>query len=145
MSVSIRIGGLARATGVSVQTLRYYERRGVIPAPRRTASGYREYGADAVEAVRFVAWMKSVGFTLREVRKLREILSEHTREEGAAAMRHRAEVKARAVGDKIHRLQQIQSELLALAACECDGERCPSAAAAFDKMLAPGGSPPHAP
>src|SRR5215471_4851021 len=64
----MRIGQLAAAAGVTVQTLRFYERRGLIVAPARRDSGYREYSSDAVEQVRKILRIKALGFTLAEIR-----------------------------------------------------------------------------
>jgi DNA-binding transcriptional MerR regulator len=64
----MRIGQLAAAAGVSVQTVRLYERRGLIAVPTRRDSGYREYPNDAVEAIRTILQLKALGFTLAEIR-----------------------------------------------------------------------------
>ena len=64
------VGELARTAGVGIETIRYYERKGVLPAPRRAQSGYRQYGADDVWRLGFVLRGKSFGFTLREIADL---------------------------------------------------------------------------
>ena len=63
----MKVGQLAKATGVSVQAIRFYERRGLLPPPRRLQSGYRDYPAEAVRAVLRIKQMQEVGFTLREL------------------------------------------------------------------------------
>jgi DNA-binding transcriptional MerR regulator len=63
----MRIGELAIHAGVNAQTLRYYERRGLVGANRRTGSGYREYGPNAVRQVRFIRRAQDLGFTLDEI------------------------------------------------------------------------------
>lgn len=68
----MRIGQVAAQAAVNVQTLRYYERRGLIPATRRRASGYREYDADAVGRVRFIKHAQALGFTLGDIAELLE-------------------------------------------------------------------------
>jgi Hg(II)-responsive transcriptional regulator len=70
MEFPMRIGALAAAAGVGVQTLRYYERRGLLKAKGRTASGYREYAADAVRRVVFIRRAQAMGFTLEEIHHL---------------------------------------------------------------------------
>ena len=60
----------AREAGVNTQTLRYYERRGLLPKPPRRGSGYREYSADAVRVVRFIKRAQELGFSLDEVEEL---------------------------------------------------------------------------
>jgi DNA-binding transcriptional MerR regulator len=63
----MRIGQLAAAAGVTVQTVRFYERRGLIAAPARRDSGYREYSAGAVDELRKIIQLKALGFTLAEI------------------------------------------------------------------------------
>jgi len=67
---TLRSGELARLTGVSTDTLRVYERRGLLPAPRRSANGYREYPAEALVRVRLVRRALAIGFTLDELRQV---------------------------------------------------------------------------
>jgi MerR family mercuric resistance operon transcriptional regulator len=64
------IGALARAAGVNVETVRYYERRGLLAAPARTESGYRQYDDEALWRLQFVARAKRLGFTLTEITEL---------------------------------------------------------------------------
>jgi MerR family mercuric resistance operon transcriptional regulator len=64
------IGALARAAGVNVETVRYYERRGLLAAPARTVSGYRQYDDEALWRLQFVARAKRLGFTLTEITDL---------------------------------------------------------------------------
>lgn len=64
----LRIGELASATGTTPDTLRYYERLGLLPAPKRTAAGYRQFDAQAVSRLRFIKKAQRLGLTLEEVR-----------------------------------------------------------------------------
>jgi Hg(II)-responsive transcriptional regulator len=66
----MRTSELAKRSGVNVQTLRYYERRGLLAAPPRSGSGYRAYPSDAVRVVRFVKRAQQLGFTLDEIEEL---------------------------------------------------------------------------
>src|SRR5947199_10258171 len=66
----LRIGEVARLADVSVQTLRFYEREGLLPVSRRRASNYREYSPDTVLLVRFIQRAQKLGFSLREVKEL---------------------------------------------------------------------------
>lgn len=66
----MRTGQVAEQAGVNVQTLRYYERRGLLPQPVRGESGYRVYGPDAVRTVRFIKRAQELGFGLREAESL---------------------------------------------------------------------------
>lgn len=65
-----QIGELAARSGVTPDTLRYYERLGLLPKPHRTSGGFRVYSADTVEWLRFIKQAQALGFTLREVRDL---------------------------------------------------------------------------
>jgi len=69
----VRTGQVARQSGVNVQTLRYYERRGLLQPPARRPSGYREYTSHAVEIVRFVKRAQELGFNLDEVESLLDL------------------------------------------------------------------------
>jgi DNA-binding transcriptional MerR regulator len=73
LSVVYKIGQLAELTGVSRDTLRYYENRRLLRQPNRTESGYRIYGSDAVSRVRFIKRARGLGFTLDEIRVIVEI------------------------------------------------------------------------
>jgi Cu(I)-responsive transcriptional regulator len=63
-------GGLARRGGVNLETIRYYERRGLLPKPPRTVSGYRAFAPDAVRSLRFVKRAQALGFSLKEIKEL---------------------------------------------------------------------------
>ncbi|HKA04646.1 MAG TPA: MerR family transcriptional regulator, partial [Acidimicrobiales bacterium] len=64
------IGALATAAGISVETIRYYERRGLLPAPGRTGAGYRQYSGDDLWRLGFIRRAKDLGFTLAEITEL---------------------------------------------------------------------------
>lgn len=66
----MRIGALSESTGASVDTIRFYEKRGLLPPPRRTSGGFRDYGAEAADRLHAIASAKSLGFTLDEIRTL---------------------------------------------------------------------------
>lgn len=66
----LSIGQLAAAAGVHVETIRYYERRGLIPEPPRSTAGYRQYSTADVDRLAFIGRAKALGFTLAEIREL---------------------------------------------------------------------------
>lgn len=70
MGHALTIGQVAKTTGVSAKTIRYYEQIGVLPAPSRTSSGYRQYDKLAVERLRFISRARSLGLPLRKLKKL---------------------------------------------------------------------------
>jgi len=74
----MRIGEVAAATGVSIKTLRYWEQVGVVPAPPRTESGYRDYPKSAIEQVRFIVAAQSVGLSLQVIGGIIRLRSEGT-------------------------------------------------------------------
>jgi DNA-binding transcriptional MerR regulator len=104
---NLRSGELALATGVSVDTIRHYERLGILPKAQRTDSGYRVYAPDAVERVQLARRAIQLGFSLGE---LAEVL--HTRDNGGVPC-HRvlalAEGKLRSLGEQIEELRRTQT------------------------------------
>jgi DNA-binding transcriptional MerR regulator len=119
----MRIGELSAQAGVSQQTLRYYERRGLLPRAARRPSGYREYSSSAVRRVRAIKWAQGLGFRLGEVPDLIGIAGAHLQRR-PARVRTLVRSKLREVDNALRELQSMRNALLALAACRCDGE-CP--------------------
>jgi DNA-binding transcriptional MerR regulator len=109
MMDGMRIGEVAEQTGVTTKTLRYYERIGLLPDADRTPSGYRSYGPDAVERVRFIRDAQATGLSLTEIQSILELRAEghgsceHTR---SLLHRHLEEIDA-----QIERLQTARREL----------------------------------
>ena len=116
----LSIGKVAEGAGVNRETLRFYERRGLLRTPRRTASGYRSYPSDTVALIRFIKRAQDLGFTLDEVEDLLAL-----RESGAApqgTVRSIAETKLKSVEEKMRRLQRMRRVLRDLLdACACEG------------------------
>lgn len=115
--MTITIGKVASGAGVNVQTVRYYERRGLLPKAPRTASGYRTYDTEAVARLRFIKRAQDLGFSLEEITELLELRVEH----GAACTAVEAKVKDKIamVERKIDELQRMKSVLTELSrACE---------------------------
>lgn len=103
------IGRLARETGVTVDTLRFYERKGLITRPRRMLSGYRNYPEDVIDRLRFVKDAKSLGFSLREIQELLMLGVTSTHECGHIT--RKAEAKLSQMTDEIVRLQGLRRTL----------------------------------
>mgnify|MGYP003136621934 FL=1 len=72
---SLTIGGLAKAANVSVETIRYYQRRGLIPEPQRPPGGIRRYGATEIDRLMFVKTAQQLGFSLNEIGDLLQLSS----------------------------------------------------------------------
>ena len=133
----LTIGKLARAGGVGVETIRFYERQGLLPPPPRSASGYRHYGPDAVRRLRFIVRAKALGFSLAETA---ELLSLRARDdERCAEVRAVAAAKLAEVEAKLRDLAAIRDALAGLVAqCASGGvaSRCP-VLEALDRDVAP--------
>ncbi|MGH9126198.1 MAG: MerR family transcriptional regulator [Acidimicrobiales bacterium] len=118
---SYTIGGLAKAAGVSVETVRYYERRGVLTQPPR-GEGYRHYSRDDVDRLALVRRAKSFGFTLAEVAELFE--AGHG---GCTEVLEAARVKLEQVEREVHELQQRAARLRQLVSvCQSGDDDCTS-------------------
>ena len=114
----MRIGTAAEQAGVNVQTLRYYERRGLLPRPPRRESGYREFPDEAVGVVRFIKRAQDLGFTLDEVEELLALRNEKRRDR--ARVRAIADRRVRQIDQKIAELQAMKKALARLLHC-CRG------------------------
>ena len=113
----MRIGEAAHGAGVNVQTLRYYERRGLLPAPDRKPSGFRAYDAGAVDRVRFIKHAQALGFSLKEIRDLLALRVRH----GAACstIERKTRSKIALIDDKLRELTALRRTLKGLvASCE---------------------------
>lgn len=105
----LSIGKLAKQAEMSIDTIRYYEREGLIPPPDRRASGYRNYAPDAVGRLKFIRRAKELGFTLGEIAELLALTSQGERD--MAGMKVAAQAKLGLVEDKIRELQRIRQGL----------------------------------
>ncbi|HFB97511.1 MAG TPA: MerR family transcriptional regulator [Bryobacterales bacterium] len=116
----LTIGKVAEAAGVNIDTLRYYERRGLIPKPARTHSNYRVYSPETISRVRFVKRAQALGFSLEQIRGLLELRTA----QGARCedVRRRAEEKIRELDAKIQALERMKEALQSLVrACAGSG------------------------
>ena len=122
----MKIGELARRAEVNIETVRYYERQSLLPAPQRMASGYRHYDSGDVARLRFVRRAKALGFTLIEIRDLLK-LSDH-RDDDMAELKAVAGEKLADVESKLNELTRIRDGLKTLVdACPGHGAlaQCP--------------------
>jgi MerR family transcriptional regulator, copper efflux regulator len=101
----MRIGELARVSAVSPDTIRYYERIGLMPAPRRTPGGYREYPAGAANRIRIIRNAVQLGFPLREIASVLRI-----RDSGGAPCRQVRDYARTLVGGIEQRIAELQAE-----------------------------------
>jgi MerR family mercuric resistance operon transcriptional regulator len=105
----ISVGQLAKKAGVNVETVRYYERIGLMPRPQRLASGYRVYTSEDVTRLQFIKHAKKFGFTLNEIRELLSLKVDSKC--NCEDIRLRAEEKIRDITEKIDHLQRIRNVL----------------------------------
>ena len=114
----MRIGQLAAETGVTVQTIRFYEHRGLLKKTARLASGYRSYSTDAVRRIRFIKRSQELGYTLAEIGGLLDL--SQMRPHDTAKARAMVETKIRDIEDRISDLQQMRDDLVTIGrACGC--------------------------
>lgn len=116
--VRMTIGKLAKQAGVNVDTVRFYERRGLIDEPFRTQSNYRVYPKEDVVRLRFIKKAKDLGFSLSEIKELLTIRCSPSASK--ADVKRQVEVKIKDIKQKITDLSRIMNALEHLAA-ECDG------------------------
>src|SRR5438132_3311633 len=115
---TMTIGELARRAGVGVETVRFYERRGLLVEPARKESGYRQYGEDVVARLRFIRRAKELGFSLREIAELLALRVEP--DTTCAAVRQRAEAKIADIETKIESLRRMKAALVKVTK-QCSG------------------------
>ncbi len=115
---SLTIGKLAKKTDVNIETIRYYERRGLIPKPPRRGSGYRQYPLEAVKRIRFIRRAKELGFSLNEVMEL--LLLRVDPNTSSSEVKRRGEAKIADIEAKIETLQRMKETLKGLVK-RCDG------------------------
>lgn len=123
---SLTIGTVARQAGVGVETVRFYEREGMIDEPPRRTSGYRQYPPEAVARIRFVRRAKELGFTLKEIKEL--LLLRASPGSRCADVRQRAQAKIEDIQQRVGDLQKMEKALKRLmAACSGRGPvtECP--------------------
>ncbi|MBW2148695.1 MAG: MerR family transcriptional regulator [Deltaproteobacteria bacterium] len=120
------ISALARKAGVNVETIRYYERRGLLSRPPRPAEGYRRYPPEALNRLRFIKSAQGLGFTLKEIKELLALGTGG--DAGCPDVLGIAQQKIRQIEEKIRSLESMHRALVELAE-SCPGEgglfRCP--------------------
>lgn len=122
---ALTIGRLAAAAGVHVETVRYYQRRGLLAQPARPLGGVRLYDSDQQARLQFIRRAQAVGFTLDEIAGLLAVHGRQACEETRQLTRHRlAEVRHRM--DELRHLEADLEQLVAACDVAAEGERCPT-------------------
>lgn len=129
--MALTIGQVAKAAKVHVETLRYYERRGLVPKPPRAPSHYREYPVETVPRVQFVKHAQELGFSLREIRELLSLRAAPRAR--CADVKRRAETKIREIEAKIRALLAMRRALVGLMS-QCDGKLPASACPILESL-----------
>lgn len=129
---SLTRGALAARTGCNIETIRYYERVGLLPSPPRSAAGYRLYGADLLKRLNFVRRSRELGFTVKEIRSLLRLVD--GRKFTCAQVERLARDHVHEIRRKIADLKKYQRVLETMAA-QCGGgtvPECPIVDALFE-------------
>ncbi|MGH8212171.1 MAG: MerR family transcriptional regulator [Rhodanobacteraceae bacterium] len=118
------IGAAAKRAGVGIDTIRYYEREGLLPPPRRRASGFRDYDLGAIDRLKFIRRAKALGFTLEDIRELLALSTDHER--GVRNVKQRAVQRLAKLELRIQELQRMRRGLKHLIGA-CPGRGDPNA------------------
>ncbi len=116
--MALKIGEVAERGGVNLQTIRYYEREGLLPEPPRLASGYRMFPEKTVRRVKFIKRAQELGFRLAEIRELLSLRLDHHR--SSSEVRALAEAKISDIEEKIRTLKAMKKALSRVTA-QCSG------------------------
>ena len=120
------IGEVAKLTNVTVETIRYYEKQGLVEIPRRNDSGYRQYPDDTIKRIKFIQHAKEVGFTLNDIKELLELRNDQNK--SCSDVKNLADLKIQSIDQKIADLQRIKSALTRMVkkcSAETPSSECP--------------------
>lgn len=112
IKASYKIGEVAKLSAVGIETIRFYERNGLIDEPPRRPSGYREYSKDTVVRLRFIRRAKDLGFSLKEIGSLLSLRGTNNLKCGS--VKQKAEAKIADIDQKINDLQNVRAALIKL-------------------------------
>jgi MerR family copper efflux transcriptional regulator len=114
----LTIGKLAKRARVNLETIRYYERQGLLPKPPRLNSGYRAFPAQTIDQIRFIKQAQELGFSLKEIKELLALRTEPL--STGADVRKKVEAKIADIDEKMKTLRTMKKELVQLRT-SCDG------------------------
>jgi len=127
-NAGLTIGDVADAAGVGIETIRYYERRGLVPQPGKAAGAYRRYGAGHVDRIRFIKRAQALGFSLDEVESLLELEDGTDRRSIRRIATARREETRRRIAD-LRRIEGVLAHLLHECEAHAKAHHCPIIAA----------------
>jgi MerR family mercuric resistance operon transcriptional regulator len=116
---------LAKLTGCNLETIRYYEKVGLLPPPPRSANGYRVYSPDLVQRLQFILRARDMGFAMEETRSLLSLTDSGM--QTCAEVKHKTEAHLADVRQRIANLRRIEA-LLSQTAAQCSGDNVPECA-----------------
>lgn len=122
MTHFMRIGELAGKTGVSVETLRFYEKQGLLKTPHRSDAGYRLYDEKTLKQVSFILRAKAVGFSLKDIAGLLD-LEVNREQETCESVKNFAQSKLDEINTKLAELQRMKDALQQITDACCGGEK----------------------
>ena len=105
----MKIGELAKAAEIGVETIRFYEKEGLLPGTPRTGSGYRDFGPESLRRLRFIRRARDLGFTLQEIAQLLTLAEDRSADAGL--IRERAVEKIADIEGRIQSLERVKSSL----------------------------------
>ncbi|TCO77515.1 Cd(II)/Pb(II)-responsive transcriptional regulator [Plasticicumulans lactativorans] len=121
MSTALRIGELGRATGVDVETIRYYEKAGLLPAPARSGNGYRAYGPPHLERLAFIRHCRALDMPLADIRRLLDSIADPAADCGD--VNELIDAQLARVRARLDSMRALERQLLALRARCGEGHR----------------------
>ena len=107
--IPMTIGQVAKLAGVGVETIRFYEREGLLKKPKRKQSGYRLFGPEVVDRIRFIKSVKDLGFSLKEIRELLFLRADS--KGSAKEVKRRIDLKIVQIDRRIQDLKRVRSAL----------------------------------
>jgi len=125
---TLTIGGLAKATGIGVETIRFYQRRGLLPEPDRPLSGIRRYGAADVQRIVFIKSAQRLGFSLDEVADLLKLADSQHCDEARTLAEYKLEDIQHRIAE-LHRMEMALQELIGRCQTNRNEVSCPLIAA----------------
>ena len=125
------IGEVAKAAGVGVETVRFYERKRLLATPKRPHSGFRQYDGEAAQRIRFIRHAQDLGFSLAEVKQLLELRLDPRR--SCADVKGEAEAKIEEINEKLTSLRRMRQALIKITH-SCSGEGPTSACPILDAI-----------
>ena len=128
-----KIGELARLTGLSTHTLRFYEKQGLLASPQRTAAGYRLYDESTVQQGRFIQQARECGFSLEEVEQFLAIRS-HSDDYQCQQVKALADARLASVRRQLAQLRQVEQGLEALSRACCGGPEAASSCSILNSL-----------